>query len=198
MNSVSLSGLTFAHQDSVPLIQALDLRLFPGWTGVVGPNGSGKTTLLRLLLRELEPDAGSVVYHPESLVAHLCPQRVSVLTPGIEAFARDLGGSAQRVRGLLELEPRVLERWDVLSPGERKRWQLGAALVAKPALLMLDEPTNHLDAHGRDLLIGALPRFASIGLVVSHDRALLEALTGNSQFHDEPSADRELDGGLSL
>ena len=84
---------------------------------------------------------------------------------------------AIRLRARLRLEPGQLQRWPTLSPGERKRWQVGAALFAAPDLLLCDEPTNHLDADGRGLLIGALRRHRRVGLVVSHDRGLLDELT---------------------
>ncbi|HEU4615058.1 MAG TPA: ATP-binding cassette domain-containing protein, partial [Kofleriaceae bacterium] len=70
-----------------------------------------------------------------------------------------------------------LARWDTLSPGERRRWQIGAALSAEPDVLLLDEPTNHVDASCRALLVSALRRFDGVGLVISHDRALLDELT---------------------
>ena len=83
---------------------------------------------------------------------------------------------AAELRGRLGLVPRDVERWASLSPGERKRWQIGAALARAPDVLLLDEPTNHLDVDGRALLVGALRRFRGVGVVVSHDRALLDEL----------------------
>jgi energy-coupling factor transporter ATP-binding protein EcfA2 len=64
-----------------------------------------------------------------------------------------------------------------LQPSERKRWQIGAALAELPDVLLLDEPENHLDAAARDLLVASLARFRGVGVVISHDRALLDALT---------------------
>jgi ATPase subunit of ABC transporter with duplicated ATPase domains len=87
---------------------------------------------------------------------------------------------ARRLMGELQLEPAELERWHTLSPGERKRWQIGAALSCEPVVLLLDEPTNHLDADARELLVRTLRRFSGIGLVVSHDRTLLEELTAGT------------------
>jgi len=64
-----------------------------------------------------------------------------------------------------------------LSPGERKRWQIGAALASAPDVLLLDEPTNHLDEGARTLLLEALSDFTGTGIIVSHDREVLRALT---------------------
>ena len=94
----------------------------------------------------------------------------------MRALAASDEPGAARWRRRLALEPDELERWDTLSPGERKRWQLGAALAEGPDVLLLDEPTNHLDAAGRDLVVEALVLFEGVGLVVSHDRELLDAL----------------------
>jgi len=62
------------------------------------------------------------------------------------------------------------------SPGELRRSRLGEILRERPDLLILDEPSNHLDASSRRWLVGALQRFAGIGLLVSHDRELMEAV----------------------
>jgi ATPase subunit of ABC transporter with duplicated ATPase domains len=83
-----------------------------------------------------------------------------------------------------------------LSPGERKRWQVGAALAAEPAVLMLDEPTDHLDIEARDLLIAGLERFRGVGIIVSHDRALLDRITGYTVRVNDGSA-RIWRGGYS-
>jgi ATPase subunit of ABC transporter with duplicated ATPase domains len=79
--------------------------------------------------------------------------------------------------GRLRLEAGDLSRWATLSPGERKRWQLAAALARAPDILLLDEPTNHLDSEARRVVVDTLARFHGVGLVISHDRSFLDALT---------------------
>ncbi len=177
---ILLRGVSFAYRDSIPLLSDVDLRLRPGWTGVVGANGSGKTTLLRLIARALDPEQGSVQHEPRALDLRFCPQRVDEIAPEIEALARTQDGVARRLRAELSLRPEELDRWPTLSPGERKRWQIGAALAAQPDVLILDEPTNHLDAQARAALVAALERFAGIGVLVSHDRELLDALSSET------------------
>ncbi len=157
---VRLSGLSFSYTDSVSAFTGVTLTLATGWTGVVGPNGSGKTTLLRLIAGDLEPTAGHVYLDPPRGVICACAQTVEAMTPEIAAFARATDGIARRIHGELRLDSSSLTRWPTLSPGERKRWQVGAALGAEPAVLMLDEPTDHLDAEARELLI-ARPRALS-------------------------------------
>ena len=184
MSSIDLVGVSYAHTASVPILKDVSLQLHPGWTGLVGPNGAGKTTLLRLLCGELTPDAGSIRLHPPALQPRLCRQRVERLEPEVAAFASASDRDAHRLRGRLGLDAGDLARWPTLSPGERKRWQVGAALAAEPPLLLLDEPTNHLDAPARDVLLGALARYRGIGVLVSHDRELLNRLTTHTlRFH---------------
>src|SRR5262245_15255453 len=155
---VSFDRVSFSHRDSAPLFADVSLRFGAGWTGVVGANGAGKTTLLRLLAGELAPESGRVVREPAGMAIELAPQRVEESGEKLADFAARHDGAAQRIRAALALDADVLARWSTLSPGERKRWQIGAALASEPGCLVLDEPTNHLDAEARALLIAALRR----------------------------------------
>jgi ATPase subunit of ABC transporter with duplicated ATPase domains len=181
--SLHLRGLSYAHTSATPILTDVDLDLSaaagPAWVGVVGANGAGKTTLLRLLAGDLTPDGGEADIHGQ--VVRLVPQDIGVLTEEVVAFSWDFDGAAQRLRSRLALSPddpsRLEERWPVLSPGQRKRWQLAAALALEPDVLLLDEPTNHLDVEARRLLVDVLAGFGGLGLIVSHDRTVLDRLT---------------------
>ena len=185
---VRLSGLSFSYTDSVSTLKDVTITLATGWTGVVGPNGAGKTTLLRLIAGELELSGGHVNLDPPRGVIRACAQTVETTTPEIAAFARASDGVSRRIHGDLRLDALSLARWPTLSPGERKRWQVGAALGAEPAVLMLDEPTAHLDVEARDLLIAGLERFRGVGIIVSHDRALLDRITSYTVRVNDGSA----------
>ncbi len=178
---LSLDHVSFAHADAVPLLSDVSLRLEPGWHGLVGANGAGKTTLLRLVTGDLVADAGTI---RRPSVWRLCPQEVAARDDDVDRLAADASRAAVRLRAQLRLDPAVLDRWPSLSPGERKRWQIAAALVSAPDVLLLDEPTNHLDADGRAILVGALRRFDGIGIIVSHDRTLLDTLTRSTLWLD--------------
>ncbi len=175
--ALHLTAVGFAHPLGPRLFEALDLHLTPGWLGLVGPNGAGKSTLLELIAGALKPTAGRVRREPAGLTIALCPQRVDACTDAIRHFAWDWTREAVRLRAGLDLDPETLDRWPTLSPGERKRWQLGAALNGRPGALLLDEPVNHLDGDGRARLLAALRAYDGVGVIVAHDRALLDELT---------------------
>lgn len=178
--SVVFRGVSFAYGDAVPLLEDVSFRLETGIHGVVGENGGGKTTLLRLVSGELSPDRGEVKIAPPGAVVALCPQTVDELGDDVRALADDGGGAAFELRDVLGLSPEGLCRWGSLSPGERRRWQLAAALHREPDVLLCDEPTNHLDAGARARIAAALRRFRGVALVVSHDRGLLDEVTSGT------------------
>lgn len=179
-SQVLLSRLSFSYSSAIDVLTDVTLSLSQGWYGVVGPNGSGKTTLLRLLAGELPVDPAMAQRIPSDMTVRYCPQRVREFTPAISDLALSSEGHARRLMGRLELVPDQLARWQSLSPGERKRWQIAAALFDAPQLLLLDEPTNHLDTGAKKLLFDRLERYRGVGVLVSHDRDLLDSLTGST------------------
>ncbi|HET9158529.1 MAG TPA: ATP-binding cassette domain-containing protein [Myxococcaceae bacterium] len=180
MPSIRFDRVTFAHHDAFPLLDHASAVFPDGWTGLVGENGAGKSTLLRLVAGELEPQEGGVHLEPDGAIVVLCRQDVETSGDDVRALAMREDGSASRIRGELDLDATDLVRWDSLSPGERRRWQIGGALAREPRILLLDEPTNHLDGEGRALVVAALARFRGAGILVSHDRTVLEALTSRT------------------
>jgi ATPase subunit of ABC transporter with duplicated ATPase domains len=151
----------------------------------VGANGIGKTTLARLIAGELRPTVGRVWLEPESAVVVVCRQEEGQLSSDMARFAANNEREYCRQRGLMGLNAIALERFDDLSPGERKRWQLAAVLASQPDVLIVDEPTNHLDANGRTYLLRALKQFRGVGIAISHDREFLDALTtATLRIHD--------------
>jgi ATP-binding cassette subfamily F protein uup len=201
-------GLTFAH-GSVPVVRGLDATIMRGdRVGLLGPNGSGKTTLLRLLLGELTPDAGTVRHGTNLEVAYfdqrreqLDPERTlfDSIADGAEFVM--VGGQRRHVHGYLQdfLFPPERARTPVraLSGGERNRLLL-ARLFTRPCnVLVLDEPTNDLDLETLDLLEQLLADFAGTVLLVSHDRAFLDAVATSTLAFDAPGEVREYAGGYS-
>ena len=81
-----------------------------------------------------------------------------------------------------------------LSGGERRRLALALVVASGANFLMLDEPTNHLDLESREALEAALDAFPGTVLLVSHDRALLDAVATRLLAIEERTV-RSYDGG---
>lgn len=176
----------------VPLFEGVDLELERGWYGLVGENGAGKSTLLSMMSGELSGQGHRSV----SGVVVRVPQESTVPTPEVFSFAADEGSEARVLRATLALEQAALPRWATLSAGERKRWLIGAAVVLRPDVLLLDEPESHLDTRGREVLIAALRQHRGLGVLVAHDRDLLDELTTRT-IHLERRRVRLFEGGVS-
>jgi ATP-binding cassette subfamily F protein 3 len=149
---------------------------------LVGGNGAGKSTLLRVLTDEKELDAGKL-RKGHNLQIGLLSQHAEVV--GATGTVLE---SAQRATGLKPNETRALlgrflfsgeaaeKPVDGLSGGERQRLSLACLVASGANVLILDEPTNHLDLESREALESALQDFKGAVLLVSHDRALLDAV----------------------
>ena len=185
MPAIHFRSLSFQYSSAIRVVDDASCSLGTGWTGVVGANGAGKTTILRLIDATLSPTSGGVDIDPTGGVVVRCPQTADEIDENIAALATSWDGEAHTMLGRLSLDRDDLDRWSTLSPGERKRWQIGGALFRQPDILLLDEPTNHLDSSARDLLVAALSRYRGVGAVVSHDRELLNQLcTRTLRIHD--------------
>lgn len=97
------------------------------------------------------------------------------------AYDRD----AVALRRDLDMEDDWPWRYDTLSCGQQKRLQVACALWQRPDLLVMDEPTNHVDTPTREAITAALAPFKGVGLLISHDRALLDALCVQCLFMAE-------------
>ena len=165
--------------------------------GLIGPNGSGKSTLLKLLVGELEPDAGTIERGTRLQLAYfdqqreqLDPERTVADTVNDGNTTVIVNGQPKHVLGYLAdfLFPRERAQSQVksLSGGERNRLLL-ARLFARPAnVLVLDEPTNDLDIETLELLEDLVGEFAGTVLLVSHDRVFLDRIvTSTLAFEGE-------------
>lgn len=169
-----LSGVRYAYPAAREAVLDNVTITFPtGWTALLGDNGCGKTTLAKIACGLIEPDAGSVT---RGLVCAYVAQDADEPPEGLVDFALDYGRAARELRKAFRIEDDMPWRFDELSFGERKKLQVAVALWGRPDVLVADEPTNHLDADARGELGTALARFRSIGILVSHDRDLVDLL----------------------
>ncbi|MCW2964323.1 MAG: transporter related protein [Actinomycetia bacterium] len=150
---------------------------------LVGPNGSGKTTLLETLLGERAPAGGKLRLGHGVEAAYFSQHEAELDERGSVLDAAMSGTGLKRPEAQNLLGRFLFSGWDehekpvaVLSGGERRRLALAIAVASGANFLVLDEPTNHLDLESREALEAALEAFPGTVLLVSHDRALLDAV----------------------
>ena len=173
-----------------------DVSLFIARTdrlGLIGPNGAGKSTLFNLILGEEKPDTGTIEWERGADFGYL-PQEsapagdetiLHIATSGKKLEPTDddydidytLEPRAKKIlAGLGFKEGDALKLAKTFSGGWVMRAHLARLLVAEPALLLLDEPTNHLDLEALLWFQEYLTRYPGGLVVISHDRAFLNAL----------------------
>ncbi|HKL04908.1 MAG TPA: ABC-F family ATP-binding cassette domain-containing protein [Roseovarius sp.] len=161
----------------------------------VGPNGVGKTTLLKLLMKEIEPDQGTV-QHGTNLLPAVFDQSRAQLDPEMTLWDSLTGDKDMRVSGqadqiMVRGQPKHVVGYlkeflfderqarapvKALSGGEKARLLLAKLMARESNLLVLDEPTNDLDIETLDLLQELLDDFDGTVLLVSHDRDFLDRI----------------------
>ncbi|HEY2703885.1 MAG TPA: ABC-F family ATP-binding cassette domain-containing protein [Candidatus Dormibacteraeota bacterium] len=177
---------------------------------IVGANGSGKSTLLHTLAGELEPVAGTVT---RGARLRMRLHRQEEAQPDVEDTGRTvldelladhpIGEERGRtvLGSLLFNGDEVFSPVSTLSGGERARLALGRLALDPTNLLLLDEPTNHLDIPAQEVLEEALQGYPGAVVLVSHDRALIDAIATRVWSVEAagggPATVREVLGGYS-
>ena len=150
---------------------------------LVGPNGSGKTTLLEAILGDTEFDEGSATLGHGVVPAYFSQHTQELPKQGSVLDATSAATGLPRPQAQNLLGRFLFSGWETheravtdLSGGERRRLALALLVASGANFLVLDEPTNHLDLESREALEAALEAFPGTVLIVSHDRALLDAV----------------------
>jgi len=228
--AIEAQGLVKRFKDTVAL-DGVDLAATEGSVlGVLGPNGAGKTTAVRVLATLLQPDAGiarvgglDVVAQPDQV------RRLIGLTGQYASVDEDLTGTENLVMigRLLDLTGRqarqrasqLLEQFGLsdaagrqaktYSGGMRRRLDLAASLVGRPAVIFLDEPTTGLDPAKREDVWQVIRGLTADGVTILLTTQYLEeadALAdeisvmdqGKVIAHGTPAELKQIVGGRSL
>ena len=166
------------------LFEDFSLQFYDGWTCLAGSNGCGKSTLLKLIAGSLLPDSGRIFtgVNISNTDIVYCPQETSQIPENIYSVFWSDDNEIRRFFSMLHVSEEMLERYDTLSGGEKKRIQIASALAEKPAILLLDEPTNHLDGVTVEMISQTLSLFTGIGIMVSHDRSFADSLCTHTVY----------------
>jgi ATP-binding cassette subfamily F protein 3 len=187
------------------LLEHVELWLERGeHVSLVGPNGTGKTTLIETLAGRRPLGAGKLStghnvkvgylsQHAEELGAGGPPEQ-SVLDAAQRATGLNPGRARALLGGFLFSGEEAEKPLSGLSGGERRRQSLAVLVHSSANVLIVDEPTNHLDIESREALEDALSSFPGALLLVSHDRALLDAV-GTRTIAIEDGALHSYEGG---
>ncbi len=196
---IEARGIAKAYGDT-QILTKFDLRVQRGdRVAFVGPNGVGKTTLLKLLLKEIEPDEGTVE-HGTKLAVAVFDQARAQLDPNMTLWESLTGEPDMRVAGnadqiMVRGQPRHVVGYikdflfderqarapiRSLSGGEKARLLLAKLMARESNLLVLDEPTNDLDIETLDLLQELLDDYEGTVLLVSHDRDFLDRVAATT------------------
>src|SRR4029079_1515144 len=173
---LAVPGRTLLHDASFAIERGEHVSL-------VGPNGAGKTTLLETILARRSPDGGRVRLGHDVQPAYFSQHEAELDERG-SVLEATMGATGLRRPEAQALLGRFLfSGWEehdkpvvALSGGERRRLALAHVVASGANFLVLDEPTNHLDLESRESLEAALEAFPGTVLLVSHDRALIDAV----------------------
>ncbi len=182
---LKIKGIKKAFDDN-EVLHGVDLTLRrKDRLAIMGPNGIGKSTLLKIVMGELEPDAGTIEWgyetHP-SYFAQDHQEQFETPKQAADDWIADFcpGKTIGYVRGEMG---RVLfsgddakKRLGTLSGGEAARLVFCRIAIEQPNVLVFDEPTNHLDLESIEALVESLERYDGTIVLVSHDRWFVSQL----------------------
>jgi ATP-binding cassette ChvD family protein len=201
MNVIDAENVAKAFGDKL-LYDNLNFKLPPaGIVGIIGPNGAGKTTIFKMIMGQLDADAGTFsigetvkIGYVDQTHKDINPDKTvyDVVSDGLEYI--EVGNQKIISRAYLSKfnfnGSDQNKKVGILSGGERNRLHLAMTLKTEANVLLLDEPTNDIDVNTLRALEEGIQDFAGCAVVVSHDRWFLDricthilAFEGDSQVY---------------
>ena len=191
------------------LYENLNFRLPPaGIVGIIGPNGAGKTTLFKMIMKQLEPDAGEFKVG-ETVKLSYVDQSHNSIDANKTVWENISGGNEVIEMGGKTINSRAYvsrfnfngadqgKKCGILSGGERNRLHLAMALKAEGNVILLDEPTNDIDVNTLRALEEGLENFAGCAVIISHDRWFLDRVCTHILAFEGDSSVYYFEGGYT-
>lgn len=200
---LEVQNLEFAYPGNEKLYDKVSFSLTRGEKFlIVGENGVGKSTLLKLIVGELKPDSGAVIFGQNVTTAYyaqeleILDERRTILE---NVDSRDFTDT--ELRGILSnflfYDDDIYKKVAVLSPGEKARVALCKTLLTRANLIILDEPTNHFDPETQKIIGENLKDYAGTIIMVSHNPAFVEQI-GITRMLVMPARDAKPDQKLAI
>ena len=177
---LEIQNLTFHYADKPPLYEKLSFMLTRGEKFlIVGENGIGKSTLLKLIVGQLKPDEGSIIFSQNTTVAYyaqeleILNERETILD-NVKSYDYTDTEMRSMLANFLFRGDDVYKRVSVLSPGEKARVALCKILTKRANLIILDEPTNHFDPETQKIIGENFRDYDGTVIMVSHNPSFVE------------------------
>lgn len=194
---LEVQNLSFHYPDGPMLYEKLSFSLTRGEKFlIVGENGVGKSTLLKLIVGELQPDDGNIIFGAHTDIAYYA-QELEILDERKTIFenVQSYDFTDTELRGMLAnflfYDDDIYKKVAVLSPGEKARVALCKILLKRANLVILDEPTNHFDPDTQHIIGENLRDYTGTIIMVSHNPDFVEQV-GITRMLIVPRHDNEL------
>ena len=183
-DTIDAIGVTKKY-GQVPIIGKCDFRIEKGEkVGLIGSNGSGKTTLVKMIMGEEKPTSGTIKVSKGVTIGYYSQEQDGLIKDNTviqEIRKHKKDAEEEWVRNFLARfffsGTSVFKKVFQLSGGERARLAIAKLLMSQNNFLILDEPTNYLDIYAKAAMEQALADYQGTVLVISHDRAMLDAVS---------------------
>lgn len=193
LENITMNNVSFRYNEQTPFVlQNIHLSINAGQTiGIIGKTGSGKSTLLQLLVRQLDPTSGTVLYNDEDMKTinlksfrknlSIVPQEVFLFSDSIKSnilfgkntdsdfsekeviqVAKDAHVLHNIERFPDKFETLLGERGVNLSGGQKQRISIARALIRKPKLLLLDDCLSAVDTETEEIILRNLKQYSEI------------------------------------